>query len=204
MTTEFYKAGRFHKGLPYEAYVNQMRQQVEAGDEGLDEKARKDYTYTSLNYHRTKRAHRSYKVSDEVRALIDSVTAPQVWVVITAAWCGDSAQTIPYVAEMVKDNPNIDLRILERDDNLDIMDAYLTNGKRSIPILIAINEDGEELFRWGPRPYQASQVYSESVEEGLPKAEVNQRLHLWYGRNRGKAVEAEIVDRLQASFARAA
>ncbi|MFQ5570255.1 MAG: thioredoxin family protein [Rhodothermales bacterium] len=204
MAIDVLTTGRFHRATPYEDFVEQMRKTVEAGDEGLDERERKLFEYTKLNLHRTQRAHRTYKVSDELRALIRTITEPQRWLVLTEDWCGDSAQTIPYVAEMAALNPNIELRVLERDQNLDVMDRYLTDGKRSIPILLALDQHGKELFRWGPRPVEAAALVKVGQEAGLEKDAINQRLHLWYGRNRGRAVEAELKALLAQRVARAA
>jgi hypothetical protein len=76
--------------------------------------------------------------------------------VITETWYGDSAQNLPIIAKAAELNNKIDLRILLRDSNIDIIDHYLTNGQsRSIPILVAFDLDGNELFKWGPRPLTA-------------------------------------------------
>ena len=114
--------------------------------------------------------------------------------VLSEDWCGDSAQTIPYLVKMADLNPNIELRILLRDKNLDIMDLYLTDGNRAIPKLVAFDYIGNELFTWGPRPYEARQLVNKAKAEGKPKEQFLQELHLWYGRNRGKNLEVEILN----------
>ena len=204
MTTDFHISDPFHWGMPYDVFLQKMRQKVEAGGDGLDEAERKLFGYVRLNYQRSQRIHRTYKVSDDLRALIAKITEPQRWLVLTEDWCGDSAQTIPYVAEMAVLNPNVELRILQRDDNLDIMDQYLTDGKRSIPIVAAFDHRGYELFHWGPRPAEAAALFQAEQEAGLPKAGVYKKLHLWYGRDRGQAVEAEFKALLAQPLARAA
>jgi thiol-disulfide isomerase/thioredoxin len=117
--------------------------------------------------------------------------------VLTEDWCGDSAQTLPFIACIAEENPHILLKILLRDENPDIMDLYLTNGKRAVPKLVAFDESGEELFVWGPRPQPAAEVFREGIAEGLPKKEVYPKLHLWYGRDRGKTVEKEFLGILE-------
>ena len=113
--------------------------------------------------------------------------------VITEDWCGDSAQNLPYIASIAELNNNIDLRIVLRDENPDIMDHYLTNGiSRSIPILVAFNEAGEELFIWGPRPEEAQEVIDELKSSGAEKKDYMEKLHLWYARNRGKNIETKL------------
>ncbi len=70
-------------------------------------------------------------------------------IAISEVWCGHCMLNIPILlrfAEKVK----MDIRILKRDDNLQLMDQYLTNGKRIIPIFIFIDEQGQEVAQWGP------------------------------------------------------
>ena len=121
----------------------------------------------------------------------------QLWMVITEPWCGDSAQNLPYIAKISGLNGNIDLRIVLRDSNPDIMDEYLTNGTRSIPKLVAFNSEGDELFTWGSRPKAAQELVLKLREEGIVKPELYEKLHLWYGRNKGRDLESEFTEILQ-------
>jgi len=87
------------------------------------------------------------------------------------------------------------LRIILRDSNLDIMDLYLTDGKsRSIPKLVAFDEQGNELFQWGARPRQAQELVNRLRSEGMSKEIFLEQLHLWYGRDRGKSLESELKE----------
>ena len=59
------------------------------------------------------------------------------WLVLTEAWCGDAAQSLPIINKMAEVSDNITLRLILRDENLDVMDQFLQNGRsRSIPKLI--------------------------------------------------------------------
>ncbi|MEW6654984.1 MAG: thioredoxin family protein, partial [Bacteroidota bacterium] len=109
-------------------------------------------------------------------------------------WCGDSAQVLPYFAEIAKLNANIKLRILLRDKNLDIMDQYQTNRTRSIPKLVAFDLEGNELYQWGPRPKAAVELIAKLKGEGKTKEEFLEQLHLWYARNRGVEILNELLD----------
>ena len=114
--------------------------------------------------------------------------------VITENWCGDSAQNLPYIIKIAECNPSINLRILFRDQNTDIMDLYLSGNSRSIPKLVVFNEQGDELFQWGARPKEAQNLVIKLKSEGLSKDEYLSQLHLWYGRNRGNNLENEFID----------
>lgn len=91
-------------------------------------------------------------------------------IVITEDWCGD-AMLNNAVLMKVADRTNMDLRFLARDENLELMDLYLTNGtSRAIPIFIFINDKGEQYGVWGPRAAKVQAL----VEEGradLPNKE---------------------------------
>ena len=59
---------------------------------------------------------------------------------------------------MAEVNSNINLQLVLRDENLELMDLFLTNGGRSIPKLIALDKDLNILFTWGPRPQTATNM----------------------------------------------
>ena len=182
-------------GLNYQQYYDLIKSEVESADQDqLDEDQKKRYEDKKLNLHRMTRIEKHFSVSEELKNLILQIDKPQTWMIISETWCGDSAQNIPLISKIVLLNPNIDLRIIMRDSNPDIMDLYLTNGTRSIPILVAFDESGKELFRWGPRPQEGKKLFADLKAQGLEKSIILEKLHLWYGRNRGAALESEIKD----------
>jgi hypothetical protein len=189
----FFEQRRPHGGMAYAEYETLVAAEADQPTDGLPAEDRERIEFTRLNRHRARRIAHTYRVSSELHALLRRIEAPQLWMVLTEPWCGDSAQCLPYIAAMAETTDRIELRILLRDDNLDIMDLYLTDGKRSIPLLIAFAADGRELFRWGPRPAAAQEVFAAARAEGLEKPRVLERLHLFYGRDRGRALEAEFV-----------
>lgn len=71
-------------------------------------------------------------------------------VVLAEPWCGHCMLNIPILLQLAK-KADMPVKFLLRDENLALMDQYLTNGKsRTIPIMIFINENGEEVVKWGP------------------------------------------------------
>jgi hypothetical protein len=118
--------------------------------------------------------------------------------VLTEDWCGDSAFSLPIMAVAARSTPMITLRILPRDQNLDLMDRYLTNGGRAIPKLITFGEDGSELFRWGPRPAEAAAYRERLRAEGTPGPALSQALITWYEEGGWTLVEEELSDLLSS------
>ncbi|MFA8342729.1 MAG: thioredoxin family protein [Rhodothermaceae bacterium] len=186
-----------HNGMTFEKYSELADEKVNNEAAVTDEKEKELLEYTKLNVHRTGRINKTYKVSEELKEVISKIGKKQLWMMITEDWCGDSAQNLPYIAKMAEESENIDLKIIYRDENLDIMDQYLTNGtSRSIPKLVAFDEDGEELFQWGPRPQELVELVEQWKTEMEPK-EWKEKIQLFYGRNRGKAIEQEFIDLLK-------
>lgn len=184
-------------GLSYQEYYNLTKKEIETTDPNKctdDEKKR--HEDKKLNLHRMTRIEKHYSISEELKNLILQFDKPQTWMIISETWCGDSAQNIPFIAKMAAVNPRIEIKIVMRDSNPDIMDLYLTNGTRSIPILVAFDESGKELLRWGPRPQEAKQLVNDLIAQGVEKSIRAEKLHLWYGRNRGKNLENEMLNLL--------
>ena len=180
-------------GLSYNEYYELTKKEIEKTNPGqLTGDEKKQFEDKKLNLHRMTRIEKHYSVSEELKNLILQVDKPQIWMIISETWCGDSAQNIPFIAKIAAVNPRIEIKIVMRDSNPDVMDLYLTNGTRSIPILVAFDESGEELFRWGPRPDEAKKLFEDLKTAGIEKAVRLEKLHLWYGRNRGAALESEI------------
>ena len=197
MVPQFFKDKRPHNGLTYNEYMKKFKDEVNnTNSEILKDNDRQSLEYKKLNFQRTQRIEKSYEVSGELKSEIENIQEKQIWMVITESWCGDSAQNLPYIAKMASLNPGIDFRIIHRDENPDIMDLYLTNGTRSIPKLIVFDLEGNELFTWGPRPKTAQELIIQWKNEGIVKPELYEKLHLWYGRNKGKDIEAEFQELL--------
>ena len=76
------------------------------------------------------------------------------WVVITESWCGDAVQCLPLI-RMWAERGGVPLDVVLRDGRNGIMDDFLTNGGRSIPVWIVADGDGRVLGQWGPRPATA-------------------------------------------------
>jgi hypothetical protein len=74
-----------------------------------------------------------------------------------------------------------------RDEHPKLMDAFLTNGSRSIPKLIAFDTQfGEIIGDWGPRPSVATALVNDyKAKHGELTPEFKQDLQLWYNKDKG-------------------
>jgi hypothetical protein len=112
--------------------------------------------------------------------------------VIAEDWCGDASNTVPVVAKFADSVPGLELKIILRDANPQVMDQYLTNGARSIPVVIALDENFQELGHWGPRPSEL-QSWVMANRGTMPKAELYPKVRTWYARDRGETTLREVL-----------
>lgn len=158
--------------------------------------------YTKLNLARMQRLNKKVELSEDLRAKVIQVEIPQTWYILTEAWCGDAAQNIPVLVAAALPNPLINVKLLLRDENPELMDAYMTNGGRSIPKLIAVDEDFNELFTWGPRPAGANEMmlaYKANPVQTLK--EFVEDIQRWYIADKTKSVQKELTEILEGVFA---
>jgi hypothetical protein len=147
-------------------------------------------------------AARRAGVAPEAVARVAALPGRWHLLVLNEDWCGDSVNTLPYVARLAELAPNLELRVVGRDANSDLMDAHLTNGSRSIPAVIAYDDAFVERGWWGPRP-AALQAWVLGPGWALDKAERYKEVRRWYARDGGRTTVEEIVAMLEAA-ARAA
>jgi hypothetical protein len=148
--------------------------------------------HTSMNITRMNRLDKKAVINEELASKIKA-SGEQTWVVLSEAWCGDAAQNLPYLNKLAELNPKITLIILLRDENLDIMDDFLTNGGRSIPKVVALDPVKDVLFQWGPRPAVLQAKYNTLKKDGLEYAEISKTIHTMYAKDKGVAVQSELL-----------
>lgn len=146
--------------------------------------------HTTINVVRLNRLDKTAKINDELRETLTNAPS-QHWVVLSEAWCGDAAQSMPWINKMSEINSDIKLSILLRDENIDMIDDFLTNNGRSIPKLIAFDKEGYILFDWGPRPTVIQDEFMQLKSEGLPYEEISTVIHTLYAKNKGIAIQDE-------------
>ena len=151
--------------------------------------------YVKLNFSRTKRWVKKGILNPEIIEVIEGIDKPQNWMLITEPWCGDAANSVPFIEKMAQLNTNISLEIQLRDSGSEI-DSYLTNGGRSIPKLIVRNEEGDDLFSWGPRPKEAQAIVNKQKGSDAPMDEKYAELLLWYKDDNGESIQKELLDLL--------
>ncbi len=150
------------------------------------------FEYTKLNLSRSKKWLKIFKPNVDMIQSVQSMKRKENWIVLTESWCGDAAQNLPQLFKISELTDKISLSLLKRDENLDLMDQFLTNGGRSIPKLIRIDtETNEVIGTWGPRPTSVQEKVIQLKSEGKEYAE---EIHKWYAKDKGLLLQKEISE----------
>lgn len=193
MSTQTLLQKHWQKGISYSAYRGMIDRLLANGKVTGDTQNENMQHYTELNIARMSKWDKHFHVSDEVSSLL-SLVPVQKWLVISEGWCGDAAHVLPVLAKMADASSAVEMRIVLRDENIDLMDNYLTNGSRSIPKLVRIDAaSGEEIGSWGPRPQATQNLMLQMKAAGKDKDEISKAIQIWYARDRGVSIEKEIA-----------
>lgn len=162
-----------------------------------DEQSADLLQYTSLNETRMNRLEKTIQVPEELVWKMEHLDNHYIWLVLAEGWCGDAAQILPILNKMaMESHKKIDLRIVLRDDNEELMSHYLTNGARAIPKVIVIcKEAGIVRASWGPRPKGATELVANYKREfGVIDEKIKTDLQLWYLHDKGLSVQQELME----------
>lgn len=194
MTGPFFKAGRIHSGLSFDAYMEQWREKNALPMQGLDPVERRTRFYSKYNLDRQLLVSEQWRMSSSFREAILSLHGPQTWMFLTDDWCIDSAYSLPLVREAAALREDVTIHILLKDDNLDILDRYLTNGSRSIPEFVAFDEEGVPLMIWGPQPDAIRNIRRDLMDGGAEGSIVSSTTVDWYADHGWLEVERELTE----------
>jgi hypothetical protein len=147
------------------------------------------------------RLDKTIGVTPEAKLVLENLSKEYIWLVLAESWCGDAAQVVPVIHKMAEVTSKIDLRIVLRDENEELMNLFLTNGTKSIPKLIIIEkETGVVVGDFGPRPVQAKQLIVDyKAAHGVVDETAKIELQKWYLADKGVAIQNEITTLLRAT-----
>jgi hypothetical protein len=119
--------------------------------------------------------------------------------VLAEDWCGDASNSVPVLAKWAELAPNVELRILRRDEHPEVMDRYLTDGARSIPVAVLLTHSMEELGSWGPRPAELQALVMEQRRAGRTKQDYYPDVRRWYAKDRGATMLRDVLEVMERS-----
>lgn len=181
----------------YPQYLNLLQELVET-ESTTGEPTKDRINFTALNLKRIQRLDKTISLSPEQEDSFKNIGTQQTWLVFLESWCADGAQTIPVLNKIAEASENIDLNIILRDEHSELMDNFLTNGTRSIPKLVILDEDLEVLATWGPRTIPATKMAADYKKEfGKIDADFKAKLQVWYNKDLGMNIITELAEIIQ-------
>ena len=169
----------------------------------LDYRALWDSGFTWADYlGREVAEHRDLWLAVDARAEVpawatdEAATRGDGWklLVISEDWCGDASNTVPVLAKLAEAAPEMEIRVVKRDENTELMDRYLTNDSRSIPLAVVLDRDFRPVGRWGPRPTELQELVLREKKAGVrPMDDIYREVRRWYARDRGESTLREIL-----------
>jgi thiol-disulfide isomerase/thioredoxin len=103
--------------------------------------------------------------------------------VLAEDWCGDVVANLPILGRIAKEVPGLDVRVFYRDQNPDLIERWLNQGKyQSIPVFVFFDRDFRELGHWIERPGSVTErraeerkkIFAARPEYGSPDAPIDQ------------------------------
>lgn len=182
------------KSFSYPEYRTLVSDLLAEGKSSGPNQSEEITNFSMLNDRRMKRLDKTIKIADETTSSIQKIKEKQTWLVLTEGWCGDAAQNLPIIHKMAILNENIELNLVLRDENLELMDLFLTNNGRSIPKLIILDSENNLLNTWGPRPKAATKMVADyKAKHGVIDAQLKQDLQVWYNKDKGKSMQKDLL-----------
>ncbi|WKD85690.1 hypothetical protein KCTC32516_01035 [Polaribacter huanghezhanensis] len=182
------------KSLSYKTYRKIVSDLLDEGKSTGPEQSADLLNYSILNDARMNRLDKKTKLTDATIEALKSTKNKQTWLLITESWCGDAAQIMPVINKMSLQSDNVNLKVVLRDENEALMNQFLTNGSKSIPKLVVLNENEEVISSWGPRPSIATKMVNDYKEKhGGLDADFKRDLQVWYNKNKGENIQEDVV-----------
>ena len=182
----------------YEEYKSMVLELMKEGKSTGPVQSEARYNFTKINNQRMKRLDKQTKLSEEAVSMASKIDKEFTWLVLTESWCGDAAQTLPVINKFSEASQKIDLKVVLRDENDELMNQFLTDGNKSIPKLIVIEKESKKVVSsWGPRTEKATKMIQDYKEaHGKVDDKIKKDLQVWYNQDKGKHIEKEMISLL--------
>jgi hypothetical protein len=114
--------------------------------------------------------------------------------VVAEDWCGDSVNSLPYLARLVDGAPErLELRVIGSAAGKPIQEAHRTaDGRTATPTVVVLTDDGNYVGSWTERP-AALRDRVDELKRTLSESQVKSRIRQWYLEDAGKAAVADTV-----------
>lgn len=187
-----------NQGISYIAYRELVNNLLLEGKTTGKDHSEAMLHYTKMNVQRMNRVDKTVTLNPDLLEALKDLKNQYRFLVISEGWCGDAAQIVPVFNKLATASPEkISLKFVLRDENLDLIDAHLTNGGRAIPVLLILDETGQVIYQWGPRPKVLQSLLLEWKKESTDIMLIAEQLHGWYAKDKTQSTQEELSKVIQ-------
>ena len=191
--------------MNYEEYLDKVYAILDENHSSRDDESETLFQFTRMNTRRMELWNKTIVLLPEVESYFKSIDKRIDFLIITEAWCGDAAHVMPMMQKIADLNKNLSIKTVFRDEHPEIMDQYLTNGTKSIPIIVAlqcIDNKYVELFKWGPKPKPMMMRLNDFKDGKLDvsKGILLKETQKWYDEDKTNTIQEELTELMKASL----
>ncbi|MGI4762988.1 MAG: thioredoxin family protein [Janthinobacterium lividum] len=196
-TTPVLTADQLATSLSYPAYRQHIAEAL--ATPAPDPQLAKMLPYYQQSVDRMDEVTPSIALLPELQAALGQLTKPYLWAIITEGWCGDASHTVPIIEAVAQaSGGHLETRYFLRDSHPDLIDRYLTNGGRAIPIAVVLHADSlTEAAVWGPRPAPLQALHQDLKAREAPFKEIITQVNDWYDQDASRTTQHELVALVQ-------
>ena len=186
------------KSMSYQSFRTLVSDLLAKGKSTGENQTEALFNYSKLNNSRMKRLDKTFHLSKQAHESLQYLDRNITFIVLTESWCGDAAHSLPIIQKIAENSKNIELKVALRDENIPLMNQFLTGGAMAIPKLVAIDTDTHKIIgNWGSRPSEATKMVNDYKEEhGSLDADFKKDLQVWYNKNKGINIQNDILELL--------
>nr|WP_068887749.1 thioredoxin family protein [Pedobacter panaciterrae] len=184
-----------NEGMTYEKYRNLIDDLLLQHKTTGPDDSEAMLHYTKMNVQRMSRVDKTVTLNEALLNILGAVKNGYRFLVISEGWCGDAAQIVPVFDKIATSFADkFELRFVLRDKNLPLIDAHLTNGGRAIPVLLILDEKGDVVKKWGPRPGVLQDLLAGWKRDSSDMMEIAEKLHGWYAKDKTQTTQQELAE----------
>ena len=185
-----YSVASFDKYLK-EGYENSI-ESLKASAPTNTEAETKQLEYITNNFITVQTILKTYEPSSQIKNIISKLPPMDVYIIMEN-WCGSSANIVPYAVKMLNTIAETKIHVVPRDVNEDFMNLYLSDGKKSIPIIIGFDKTGNELFKWGSATSVQTEYSKHLQAQKMEFSDFILAMKKWFLEHNEEAIEGDFI-----------
>lgn len=117
--------------------------------------------------------------------------------VVAENWCPDAANSVPYLAQLADAAPNVDLKLLRKNDAPDLLAKYPLGDRQATPLVVVMDSKWQVRGVWIEQPEALKARIAALKADGLSQDSIRPHVKAWYAADSGRAMLEEITRLLE-------